>query len=175
MGDILNQLPETIQNHIKNITALSELPETEESFEKIAEGWLEKKAKFEKEMADRGMVEVESFDKDDEKGGVALTYSGSLVLVGPKVDDKRQSIYNSIGLRKDVPDSVIKEGSILADDVATDQPITFELGPVKKTSAIYKFAVCEEGTFEEQTEIISEATQILTDEFVDVNKALVPV
>lgn len=174
MGEILNQLPANIQIHIKNITASSDLPDTDESYEKIAEGWLEKKALFEKEMSERGMVEVESFDKEAELGGVALTYSGSLVLVGPKVDNKRQSVYNSIGLRKNVPDSVVQEGSVLSEDVATDQPISFEHGPVKKTSPIYKFAVCEEGSIEEQTEVINEATQILTDEFVDVNKALVP-
>ena len=175
MEDVLSQLPEEIQEHIKDITALSGLPETDESYEKIAEGWLEKQALFEKEMAERGMVEIESFDKEDEKGGVALTYSGSLILVGPIIENKRHSAYNSIGMRKNVPDSVIQGESELAADVNVNEPIVFENGPVKKTSAIFKFAVCEDESLEDQAEKIAEATLILTEEFVDVNKAMVPV
>ena len=145
------------------------------SYEKIAEGWLEKQTLFETEMSQRGMIEIESFDKEDEKGGVALTYSGSLVLVGPIIDDKRHAAYNSIGMRKDVPDSVIQEHSVLADDVHVNEPIAFENGPVKQTSPIFKFAVCEDGSLEDQAENVAEATLVLTEGFVDVNKALVPV
>lgn len=174
MGDVLNQLPEEIQSHIKNIASLSGLPETDESYEKIAAGWLEKQRLFETEIAERGMVEIDSFDRDNEKGGVALTYSGSLLLVGPVIESKRKSSYNSIGMRKDVPDSIIQENSELADDVYLNEPITFDNGPVKKTSPIYKFAVCQDESPEEQEKNIAEATLVLTKGFVDVNKALVP-
>jgi hypothetical protein len=60
--------------------------------------------------------------------------------------------------------------------VAENKPIEFETGPVKSTSAIYKIAVCkEEVSTEIQEEKISEVTVIMTEEFVEVNKALVPI
>lgn len=175
MGDILNQLPPQIQSHVKHITGQSGLPDTDESYEKIAQGWLDKKDAFEKEMHAQGLVDAESLDKEDAKGGVALTYSGSLVLVGPLKDGNRKSGYNSIGMRKNVPESIVQDDASLAKDIALGQPIEFENGPVKKTSAIYKLAVCPETlALEEQEEKISDATIIITQEFIDINNALVP-
>ncbi|MBU2645937.1 hypothetical protein KKI24_14605 [bacterium] len=176
MGEILNQLPPEIQVHIKAITKSSGLAENDESFEKIAQGWLEKKKIFEDQIAASNMVEVESLAADDEKGAVALTYSGSLILIGPLVEGFRKAGYNSIGIRKNVPDSLIKENSKLAADIVINAPLQFETGPVQSTSSIFKIAVCKEDlAAEDQEEKISEVTVIMTNEFVDVNRALVPV
>jgi len=176
MGDILNQLPPEIQVHIKGITKSAGLPDNEESYEKMAQGWVEKKKIFEEQIAASDMVEIETLSADDEKGGVALTYSGSLVLIGPLVDGFRKAAYNSIGVRKNVPDSMVRENSKLATDIQIDSPIEFEMGPVKSTSSIFKIAVCKDDIeAEEQEEKISEVTVIMTNEFVDVNKALVSV
>ena len=175
MGEFLEQLPPEIQVHIKQITSASGLPDDEESYEKMAQGWLEKKRIFEEETAKQDMVEVESLAVDHEQGGVALTFSGSLVLIGPLIDGLRKAAYNSIGVRKNVPDAMVQENSALANEVAVNKPIEFETGPVKSTSAIYKIAVCkEEVATEVQEEKISEVTVIMTEEFVEVNKALVP-
>jgi len=176
MGEILSQLPSEIQVHIKAITKSAGLPENDESFEKIAQGWVEKKKIFEEQIAESSMVEVDSLAIDDKKGAVALTYSGSLILIGPLVDGFRKAGYNSIGIRKNVPDSLINEKSKLAADILVNSPIEFEVGPVKSTSSIYKIAVCKEDLeADEQEERISEVTVIMTNEFVDVNKALVPI
>jgi len=176
MGEILSQLPPEIQVHIKAITKSAGMSEDEESFEKIAQGWVDKKKIFEDQIAESGMVEVESLAADDEKGAVALTYSGSLILIGPLVEGFRKAGYNSIGIRKNVPDSLVKENSSLAADIAVNAPIEFTDGPVKSTSSIYKIAICKEDLdAEEQEDKISEVTVIMTAEFVDVNKALVPV
>lgn len=176
MGETLNQLPPEIQVHIKAITKSAGLPEDDASFEKIAQGWVEKKKIFEDQIAESGMVEVDNLPMDDDKGAVALTYSGSLILIGPLVEGFRKAGYNSIGIRKNVPDSLIKENARLAADIAVNSPIQFEDGPVKSTSSIFKIAVCKEDLdAEEQEEKISEVTVIMTSEFVDVNKALVPI
>ncbi|MBU2514824.1 hypothetical protein KJ966_26170 [bacterium] len=176
MGDILNQLPGEIQVHIKGITKSSGLPDVEESYEKMAKGWLDKKTIFEEKIAEQNMIEVDELAIDDTKGAVALTYSGSLVVIGPLIDGFRKAGYNSIGLRKNVPDSMVQENSKLAADVVVNSPIEFETGPVKSTSSIYKIAVCE-GDLQaiEQEEKISEVTVIMTNEFVNVNKDLIPV
>lgn len=174
MGEFLDQIPEEIQGHVKEITRTSGLPEGDESVEKIAKGWLEKKQVFEEKIADLSMEEVESLEKDDERGALALTYSGSLVNIGPVVDGVRKASYASIGLRSDVPDTAEREGSVLAKEVVLDNTIEFEFGPVKNTSPIFKIAVLT-GDFsaEEQEEKISEATQIIQEEFVEVNKTII--
>ena len=175
MGEFLEQLPPEIQVHIKQITSASGLSDDEESYEKMAQGWLEKKKIFEDETAKQDMIEVDSLAVDNEQGGVALTFSGSLVLIGPLVDGFRKAAYNSIGIRKNVPDAMVQENSALAKDIEVNNPIEFDTGPVKSTSAIFKIAVCgEEVATEVQEEKISEVTVIMTEEFVEVNKALVP-
>ena len=103
-----------------------------------------------------------------------MTYSGSLINIGPLVDGARKSAYASIGLRRDVPDMVTKEGCILSSDICLNEPIEFEVGPVKKTSAIFKIVVCSEKlSASEQEEKISDATVVIMDEFVEVNKTLI--
>lgn len=176
MGEILAGLPAPIQTHIKSIARSAGLPDNEESYERLAQGWAEKLRLFEEKTQAEGMTEVERLGQDDPKGCVALTYSGSLILVGPQDEGVRKCVYNSIGIRKDVPDSVAKDDSKLAGDVLIEHPVEFEQGPVKSTSAIFKIAVAQEAlTVVEEQEKISEVTVILTEGFVDVNKALVPV
>jgi hypothetical protein len=174
MGEYLDQIPEGIRGHIREITKLSGLPEDEESVEMIAQAWLEKKKAFEEEIQKMSMEELEFFEKDDERAALALTYSGSLVNIGPLVENNRKAQYVSIGLRKDVPDLAEREDSVLAKDVSIDEPIEFEIGPVKSTSQIFKIAVLTEDLSpEEQEERITEVTQVIQDEFVEVNKTII--
>jgi hypothetical protein len=174
MGEYLDQIPEEIRGHIKEITRTSGLPAGEESEELIAMGWLEKKKAFEEKIAEMEMEEVEFFDKVDERATLALTYSGSLVNIGPLVDNLRKAQYTSIGLRSDVPEAAEKEDSTLAKDITVDDTIEFENGPVKNTSPIFKIAVITADlTPEEQEEKITHATQVLQDEFVEVNKTII--
>ncbi|MBT4287235.1 MAG: hypothetical protein HOD92_07830 [Deltaproteobacteria bacterium] len=176
MNTVLTQLPTRIQDHIKNIASTSGLEDTEASYEKIAKGWLDKEKSFLETITQKGLREEVQLPLDDSRGGIALTYSGSLILVGPLKDGYRKAAYYSIGLRKDVPDSLKNDSSQLEQDILIDQSIVFLKGPIKKTSPIYKFAVCEELiAIAEQEEIISEATIIITNDFIDINKAIIPV
>lgn len=176
MGEILASLPGQIQTHIKAITQSAGLPDNDQSYEQLAQGWKKKLELFEEQIKLGGMADVESLAKDDSRGCVALTYSGSLILVGPLEDAKRKCAYNSIGVRKDVPESVTKEDSSLAADIAIDAPVVFENGPVKSTSSIFKIAVVQADlTVIEEEEQINAVTVILTEGFVDVNQALVPI
>ena len=174
MGEYFDQIPEELHDHIREITKMSGLPEGEESVERIAQGWLEKMNVFEEQIKKMEMEEVDFLEKDEEKGALVLTYSGSLVNLGPLVDNVRKVQYASIGLRSDVPDVAEREGSILAKDVAVDDTIEFDVGPVKSTSQIFKIAVLTGNpTAEEQEERITEATQIIQEEFVEVNKTII--
>jgi hypothetical protein len=174
MGEFFDQLPEMIKDHVQEITKTSGLPPGEESVEKIAKGWLEKRQVFEDFTKQFQMEEVESCEGDDERASLALTYSGSLVKIGPLVDGVRKVQYTSIGLRSDVPDVADKEGSIIDGDISVDESIKFEVGPVKNTSPILKIAVVSgQLSIEEQEEKVTEATQIITDEFAEVNRTII--
>ena len=176
MEQILSTLPAEIQVHIKKITQSSGLPDEDASYEQIAQGWIDKQQAFDEKIAEQGMTLVDNLSVDDPKGAVVLTYSGSLILIGPLQDEKRKAAYYSIGVRKNVPESVSQDDSVLECDIEINNPVKFSVGPIKSTSAIYKIAVCiEELDAEAQETIISDVTIIMTKEFADINKALVPV
>lgn len=173
MGEYLDQVPPEIQGHVRQITKTSGLPDTEDSVEMIAQGWLEKKRAFEKIIARMGLEEVDFLDKSDERGCLAMTYSGSLLNIGPVRDGGRTAQYASIGLRKDVPETANQDGSQLSADVRIGAPASFSVGPIVSSSPIFKIAVTSEQLdLSEQERLITKATEAITREFVQVNKEL---
>ena len=104
MGEYLDKVPVEVQDHIRQITRSSGLPDTEDSVEMIAKGWLEKQELFEKRVTSMKMDEVDSLGREDEQGCLAMTFSGSLLAIGPLREDGRRVQYASIGLREDVPE-----------------------------------------------------------------------
>jgi hypothetical protein len=173
VGDNLSRVPEEIQGHIRQITKSSGLPDTEDSVELIAEGWLEKKERFEKVLAGMSMEEVAILEKSDERGCLVMTYSGSLLNIGPLRGQGRVVQYASIGLRQDVPEAATREGSELGADVRIGAPVSFSTGPIQSSSPVLKIAVTgEDIDLSEQERQITKATQVLTKEFVKVNKDL---
>jgi hypothetical protein len=173
MGEYFNQLPINIQEHIKEITKTSGLEYNDESFEKMSQGWIEKKNAFEENIASLFMEEFNTFEKDDERGVLIMTYSGSLLTAGPVQGDSRTIEYISVGIRADVPKSVTGNGNF-AEDVEVDKEVRFKSGPIKSTSAVYKIAVCKENiSAEEQLETLNNATVALEEEFTNINKTII--
>lgn len=174
MGEYLDQIPDNIKGHIEQIAKDIKLEDDEDAVEKVARGWLEKKDAFEEKIESMGMEEVDSLSQDDEKGALALTYSGSLVNIGPIMDGVRHSTYSSIGFRTNAPDQAESDNSTLESDVEVDGIIKFSNGPVKSTSKIFKIAVCKDDdmTAEEQEKTIMEVATVIEDEFVEVNKTI---
>jgi hypothetical protein len=174
MGEFYNQIPAEVQSHLKDIIQTSGLPDTEESLEQLSEAWVEKKKAFEREIESIGMEEIDYLEKDDTRGALIMTYSGSLVNIGPINDGKRKAQYSSIGLRHDVPDMAENESSVLNNDINLDEAVEFKKGPVRSTSAAFKIAVCKDILDAgEQEETIGNATLILTKEFTDINKTVI--
>jgi len=170
----LDQVSEKVRNHIRQLIKTSGLPDSEESIEAIAQGWLEKKASFEEQVEERNMEEVEYLAGYDQKGCLLMTYSGSLLNIGPLVDGVRKAEYASIGMRQDVPESAEEENSRLDGGIELDKSVTFTPGPIKKSSPIFKIAVpAENMEAEEQEELLSEVTRLLTEDFVEVNKTII--
>jgi hypothetical protein len=173
MGEYIDQVPVEIQDHIRQITRTSGLPDTEDAVDMIAQGWLEKKHRFEKILARMELEEIETLPKSDERGCLVMTYSGSLLNIGPLRDQGRMAQYASIGLRKDVPETAVNAGSELAADVVVGAPVSFTKGPISSSSPAFKVAVSsEELNLDEQENLITKATRALTKEFIEVNREI---
>jgi len=173
MSTQFKNLSNTIQNHLKNLIQIAELTESEETYEKVAEAWLEKEKAFDKEITGQGMQEVEELEFDDSRAAVVMTYSGSLVLLGPDTEGSRTAGYNSIGIRKDVPETTLRNDSKLARGIKITERMEFEEGPVSLTSPVFKIAVCNfELALTEQETLVADVTIALAEKFADVNKTL---
>jgi nucleoid DNA-binding protein len=174
MSEEIQALSDEVRSHLKKITRSSGLPDTEESFRKMAGVWLEKRRMFEGQISAVDMVEVESFAKDDPRGALLLSYSGSLISLGTLTGSGGRRVeYASISLRADVPDLVITESGGLAADVQVDGEAVFTSGKVRSTSSLLKIAVCAEDVSpEEQEKRIREATIFLTNGFVKINRTV---
>lgn len=170
-----SELKEEIQQHIlANVLAPAGISDSEENRDSMADFWMEKEKAFVSQLKELGMEEVESLEEGETQGILGLTYSGSLIGIGPMEDGKRQVIYSSIGMRKDVPDQAVSESSNFKGNLKQGEEAFFDGGPIKKSSPLYKLAVVKEMlSVEDQRETINEATRIITEEFVDLNKTVV--
>jgi hypothetical protein len=165
---------EKVREHLHRLVKSAGLPDTEEAFASLEQGWKEKLESFENQVDENDMELVEDFAADDERGALFMTYSGSLINLGPRGENGRFIGYHSIGIRKDVPESVDAVTTDLAEDVQVDDLATFTNGPIKKSSPIFKIAVItEEMAEEEQEELLADMTQVLTDDFIEVNKTII--
>ncbi|MBP7264581.1 MAG: hypothetical protein KBB32_10410 [Spirochaetia bacterium] len=169
-----NTLSPEIQAHLKQIAKTSGLPLNDDSYERMAAAWLEKKNLFEKAVEDNKLVEVSFFGRAEERGALALTYSGSILNVGPLSDGARHCEYTSIGLRADVPPAASDDASELSADLEVDEPAAFAKGPIKTSSPIYKIAVAQDELQPEEEEaLLTQVSQDLAEDFVEVNKTVI--
>lgn len=173
MGEFLDRVPAHLREHVAKIAAGSGLEPGGETTELIARAWLEKEAAFAQRIGESGMEEWDSFPADEKRGALVLTYSGSLLTIGPLDGGKREVEYASVGLRQDVPAFARSEASALKGDLAVDQVAAFSGGPIEKSSAVFKIAVAKEKLDPEaEKEMLGEVTQVLAEDFVEVNKTV---
>lgn len=174
MESYFKQLPQTIQNHVKEVAKSVEAHGDEDPLELVSRVWLEKRRMFEEQTKNLRMEETDILASDDSRGALVLTYSGSLLSLTTLSDNVRMVEYASIGLRKDVPVIAQKEDAVLSGDVRVDTIVEFEDGPIKKSSPALKIAVCGKNVGEdEQNKRIREATIFLTNGFVKINRTII--
>ena len=142
MDEYFKQLPQKIQTHIKEVAKSVSLPEDENPIDTLAQVWLEKKKMFEEQIHNLHMEEVAFLGREDKRGALILTYSGSLISLGILTEQRRMVEYASIGLRKDVPEIAKKDDAGILTDLNSDQIVEFADGPIKKSSPVLKIAVC---------------------------------
>ncbi len=166
-------LNQEIQEHLKQLAKSSKLPDSEETLESLAGAWIEKKTLFEDKARESKLAELAFFGKEEGRGALILTYSGSLLTLGPLIDGTRRCEYNSIGIRTDVPPTAVEDSSVLATDIEVDEVVAFEKGPIKSSSQIYAIAVAQEALDPKEEEaMLTQLGQDLTEDFVEVNKTI---
>ncbi|MDA3810536.1 MAG: hypothetical protein PF518_09440 [Spirochaetaceae bacterium] len=170
MSSLSIEIPEIIRKHLEVVIKTFGLETDEETMERLINGWLEKEEAFKEQMFNMGMEETDLFACEDERAALALTYSGSLITIGPLIEGLRKIDYTSIGFRQDVPERLTKEGSSIIEDVQLDKGIKFHDGPIKQTSPLFKIVVCPDSySAEEQEDMIEQATTMIIDSFSDIN------
>jgi hypothetical protein len=174
MGEYLDKLSDKVRVHLLQIAKSVGIPDDPETLEQMARGWDEKMESFQNLVSEKGMEELESMDKDDSRGALLITYSGSILSIGPMEETFRNVEYSSIGMRTDVPETAQDEESEIKADIAIDEPVYFLKGPIQQSSPIYRIAVMNESIAkEEQEELLSEITKVLSEDFVEVNKTII--
>lgn len=167
-------LPERVRRHLLSMTGGDGPKRTDASFESLAANWLDKRAMFEDQARLLGMERPAAFPADEARGFVAMTYSGSIVALGPRgTDGGRWFEYAGIELRNDVPKLVRAEGVRLESDAAPDSPLLFGSCPIRKTSDVLAVAACPASVpRQEEEKRLREASVFLTNGFVKINRAL---
>ncbi len=166
-----DDLPEAIRKQLLSLIQDTGLPGSEETRDRLAMIWEEKYRLFTGQIGSLGMELVPELGRDDPRGAVLLTYSGSLISLGPVRGKSRWLEYASIKLRTDVPELVRGDKASLAGPIRLDQAAVFEGCPVKRSSALFRIAVCPEGlSADDQERRIREATIYLTNGFVKLNR-----
>src|SRR5271157_906418 len=138
-------LSSAIRAHLEGLIRNSGLPETEESLDEVTRVWFEKRDMFEGQVKALDMREVQRFTADDPRGALLLTWSGSLLSVGPLGGGRpgRRTEYASIELRTDVPHIATSEEGEFVSDLVVGEAARLRAGPVSRTSALLKIAVCD--------------------------------
>ncbi len=163
-----------IRNHLVKIAKKSGLGDGAETIDMLVSAFVEKLVCFETQAREYGLKNVNVFRDIQDSGALVITYSGSLLSIGPKIDGKRKAEYISIGLRTDVPERAVEEYSILDGDFEIDGIVNFINGPIKSSSGIYKIAKIDDRLNAiAQQEVLKDVTQILIEDFVEVNNTII--
>ena len=175
MGDNFSKVSEKVQNHLKQLSGSVQLTDsTADPLEILAGGWLEKDEIFSRQIEENGMELSDLFSTSEIRGGLIMTYSGSLIKLGPLDENGRETEYTSVGFRTDVPEFLQQSNAQLSEDAEHDKPVRFRNGPIEKSSPVYRIAlVKEEMESEEAEKLLTEVTHQLTEEFVEINKTLI--
>ncbi len=171
--DTFDQLPKQIQVQLDALLSdLGKAGDTEAQ-DKLAAIWAEKFRLFTGQTFSLGMEEVSELAPNDERAAIFLTYSGSLISLGPRRGKDRWLEYASIKLRVDVPELVRGDKANMSAPARLDHACAFEGTGLKRSSSLYRIAVCPAGTSpDEQERRVREATVYLTNGFIKLNRTL---
>ena len=170
MNTVIKTVPDIVSVHLKEAASKFGLEKSQDMNRVLEQCWTEKMEVFEQEMIDLGMDEVGDFEPLDERAALFLTYSGSLLSLSPLNQGEREVHYTSIGLRKDVPESLKIDHANIAETARLGSSLAFKDGPLKQTSPLFKIVVPPMSLSKEgQTCLIEDAVTVITEKFVNMN------
>ncbi len=143
--------------------------------ELMAGVWQRKESLFELHARQSGLEICDVLPAGDSRGFMALSYSGSLLAVGPDNDDTagKWLEYSAIKLRTDVPDIIADQMISLPGEVRCGHPIVFINSRISTTSPVYRLAVCPEDLEKDQQDrLIREGSIYVTTGFMKFNRDL---
>lgn len=168
-----DSLPEEIKTQIVSVLQGEGKDRDTESLERYARVWQDKYDLFSGQIHAVGMEIVDRLEESDSRAAILLTYSGSLISLGPNIEGKRTLEYASIRYRTDVPDFVKSTEARIEGTIEQGASASFSRSPLKQSSGIFRIAVCAEGTsVRDQESRVREATVYLTNGFVKINRTL---
>jgi nucleoid DNA-binding protein len=170
-----SQLPPDIQKHLRALAGESERENDENFLDRLAAVWTRKAELFSRYASDSGLETADELPAGDGRGFLALTWSGSLLCVGPDTDDTggKWMEYSSIKLRTDVPDMVVDRPIGIDGAVRLGSPVRFFNARVSSTSPLQILALCPPGQpADEQDRMIREGSIFITTGFMKYNRTL---
>lgn len=173
-----DSIPEPIRRHLLSLAEAEGKHENTEYLEELRRVWQKKAVVFHQACEDAGLQLLDSLEHQDDRGFLVLTYSGSLLSMGPRVYNTqgkggRWSEYSSIKLRTDVPDIIMEKDADTASDVRLEYGVKLNAQRLKSTSPVYILAVCPPGiNSEEQDKRIRESSIYITTAFMKYNRTL---
>ncbi|MDC7225707.1 MAG: HU family DNA-binding protein [Spirochaetales bacterium] len=176
---IFEDLPEAIGRHLQGLAAEQEKLEDQDYLASLADVWRQKEALFREQAKSVKLEIVDSVSNKDGRGMMILSYSGSILCVGPvfmtstNINFSRWTEYSSIKLRTEVPDIIMEKAATLEAPVEVDKSVLLGNSRVKATSPAYLIAVCPEDLNEdEQDKRIRESAVFITAGFMKYNQTL---
>ena len=137
--------------------------------------WMRKAALFETQARAVQLDLVNEVPANDPRGALILSYSGSLLSIGPDTDKTlgRWLEYSSIKLRTDVPDVLADRGISIVGGIRIGDEVEVNGSRIVKTSPAYAIAVCPEDLpQDDQDKRIRESTIFITNGFMKYNRSV---
>jgi nucleoid DNA-binding protein len=171
-----DSLPKDIQRHLRGLAAEQGRDSDPAFLDALASVWSRKAELFVSYAEQNGLELIRALESGDGRGFLALSWSGSLLSVGPDNDDTggKWMEYSSIKLRTDVPDMVVDRPIGIDGAVQLGSSVSFFNARVASTSPIQYLAACPEGTpTDEQDRMIREGSIFITTGFMKFNRSLI--
>jgi nucleoid DNA-binding protein len=172
-------LPEAIKRHLLGLATEKNKQNDLEYLHTLTDVWRQKEELFREQIKSVKLELVDSVSNKDTRGMMILSYSGSILCVGPvfltstNINFSRWVEYSSIKLRTEVPDIIMEKGASLSAMLSVGQSVNLENSRVKTTSPAYLIAVCPEGIDEdEQDKRVRQSAVFITAGFMKYNQTL---
>jgi nucleoid DNA-binding protein len=169
----VKDLPDGVKQHLVGLAREQGQEEDEAYLANLVAVWKRKASLFEDQAHSVHLDLVDSVPGHDPRGALVLTYSGSLLSIGPATNRTlgRWLEYSSIKLRTEVPDVVIDRGISVPKGIRVGEPVEIDGSQVSRTSNAYSIALCPTDLEEdEQERRIRESTIFIANGFMKYNR-----